>query len=130
MKNLLKATVLVLAIGLFTSCESEKVYIEGEEVIVTEYVEVVEYVTEQGAILDANLVGRFWRSTEEYVFNYDGTYKVYVDGNVWSSGEWRVLVNERVVILNNGRQEFPINYRFGNVRRLFLDGILYKRRLI
>ena len=123
--------VLVLLVGLFAlaSCTEETIVeVPGETII--EYVEVIEYVTEAGAILDANLVGKFKRGNTEYIFNYDATYKIYVSGVVTASGEWRVDIDQMNLILNDGRIEYPFVYSFQNRNRLLLDGVVWRRRLI
>jgi len=128
MKNVL---LLLISLTALTSCTEEVIeYVDVPGETIIEYVEVIEYVTEAGAILDANLVGKFVRQNKAYVFNYDGSYKLYVDGVITNSGDWRVDITKMELILNDGQREYPFVYKFNNRNRLRLDGRLWRRRLI
>jgi len=128
MKNVL---LLLISLTALTSCTEEVIeYVDVPGETIIEYVEVIEYVTEAGAILDGNLVGKFVRGNEAYVFNYDGSYKLYVDDVITNSGDWSVDITKMELILNDGQREYPFAYEFNNRNRLRLDGLLWRRRLI
>lgn len=132
----MRKVLLLLAIGFFglTSCSEETIeYVEVPGETIVEYVEVIEYVTEAGAILDANLIGKFVRRGQSYVFNYDGTFKLYENDVIVNFGDWNVdlaLDQSKRIVLTDSNGESSFTYIFNNRNRLRLDGLLWRRRLI
>ena len=130
-KTVFRLSIFIIAIVALTSCEPEEIYIEGETVIQYETVTDTVIVSPKGALLDANVVGRWQKNRRAYEFNYDGTFKYLERANgrsewvIVDSGDWSVNIDRDYIIFDSGVE---ISYLSANRGiKLWLSGIRFNR---